>query len=72
MLVTTAEDGQFKAWCQDADEDTQRESNPPDVCKGVSVGLRSQTPKVMSLNPDIPVSPQHFHLCFRGPELLVV
>ncbi|XP_051762767.1 WD repeat-containing protein 75 [Ctenopharyngodon idella] len=27
MLVTTAEDGQFKAWCQDADEDTQQDQN---------------------------------------------
>lgn len=72
MLVTIAEDGQFKAWCQGVDADTQRESNPSDICKGVSFGLRSQTPKVTSLNPDIPVSPQPFHLCFRGPELLVM
>lgn len=32
MLVTTAEDAQFKAWCQGADADTQRESNPSDTC----------------------------------------
>ncbi|XP_050974807.1 WD repeat-containing protein 75 [Labeo rohita] len=27
MLVTTAEDGQFKAWCQGADADTQQDQN---------------------------------------------
>lgn len=36
MLVTTAQDSQFKAWCQTADG--QRELNPPELSKGVTVG----------------------------------